>query len=281
MQNMKQIRMMAFDLDGTLLKEHAVLSPAARNALLQLKKNHIFVVINSGRPLYSIRSIVPEELFDYALCLNGQMIWRTKDGAVTEYPRLNEEARRKMLGIAERYPVFLHCVENGRSYYFCTKNHLPLKRIYDLLRQTARPFMKNHDYPDTVLTNPEIITEWNTPKICFAGFSFTLRKIRSLLHEDYSCVLTNSHWLEIMHKGVSKGNALKTVMDMEGIGKEECAAFGDGENDRDMFEAAGLGIAVANAMPSLKEKADLIIRSGAEDGPAVWIIDYLSGKVKL
>lgn len=278
---MKEIRLMAFDLDGTLLKSPGRLSEKAYTALSDLKKNKILTIINSGRPLYSVRRIIPDELIDYAVCQNGQMIWHQADNKSTEMPLLNREDRKKMLALLQKHHVILHCTNDEKSYYFCARNHPVFKYVYLTARRLASPLLKKHDYPLSLSSDPEVILDWDTGKICFAGFHGSLVKISSTLEDSYSCTFTNSHWLEVMHKGVSKGAALRKIIENENLSPGECAAFGDGENDLDMLEACGIRIAVANAMPELKKTANVFIGPNTEDAPACWIDDYLNGRVKL
>ena len=94
--------------------------------------------------------------------------------------------------------------------------------------------------------------------------------------EEYTTVLKGTKHIEItawwdravdiIPKDCGKGNALNEVLNYYGFSKEEAIAFGDGENDIEMLEAAGTGIAMGNAKDIVKERADLICKSVEEDG---------------
>ncbi|MDE3228673.1 MAG: HAD-IIB family hydrolase, partial [Chloroflexota bacterium] len=79
---------------------------------------------------------------------------------------------------------------------------------------------------------------------------------------------TTGDFVEVMAPGVSKGVALGELAARLGVTRDEIVAFGDGENDIPLLAAAGLGIAMANAMPALLARADDITLSNAEDGVA-------------
>jgi len=74
--------------------------------------------------------------------------------------------------------------------------------------------------------------------------------------------------LEVMNKGINKGNAIRILAEIYGINREEIIAIGDNENDISMIEYAGLGIAMGNAVDTLKERADYITGNYDEDGVA-------------
>ncbi|MCD6420320.1 MAG: HAD family hydrolase [Synergistetes bacterium] len=85
-----------------------------------------------------------------------------------------------------------------------------------------------------------------------------------------------SNYLEIVNKGIDKGLGLRKFSEFAGIPLEEIVAVGDSENDKPMFKVAGLSVAVGNAMPEVKDTADVIIDK--EDGEAIWkLIDMLLG----
>ena len=83
------------------------------------------------------------------------------------------------------------------------------------------------------------------------------------------------YFLEFAHAGVSKGTGLAFVAGRLGFQREETVACGDGENDRELLDWAGFGVAVANAHPDVLERADLIIPSVQEEGVALLLESYL------
>ncbi len=83
------------------------------------------------------------------------------------------------------------------------------------------------------------------------------------------------YFLEFAHPDVSKGSGLAFVADRLGFGAEETVACGDGENDRELLDWAGFGVAVANAHEDVLERADLVIPSVQEEGVAALLEAYL------
>jgi hydroxymethylpyrimidine pyrophosphatase-like HAD family hydrolase len=83
------------------------------------------------------------------------------------------------------------------------------------------------------------------------------------------------YFLEFAHPDVSKGSGLSFVADRLGFGPEQTVAGGDGENDRELLDWAGFGVAVANAHPDVLARADLVVPSVQEEGIALLLETYL------
>lgn len=269
----KKIRLFATDLDGTMLSSHGYLSDRGKAALRHLKDAGILVVICSGRPLYSISRIIPQELYDYAVCMNGQEIFDNRTGEHIYMPLIDDAGKEKMIAMLKKYDVFLNAPDRNASYTFCDPRHRFYIFAYKAGRRLLAMLKGKHAYPDEIRTDYEIIRTWECPKICFAGFEVILRQIAGELDDRYEKFFVNRNWLEIQMAGISKGNALKTIMTRENIVSEETVSAGDGENDISMFEASGIGIAVSNAMPETKKRADFIIGRYADDAVARWIFE--------
>jgi len=92
--------------------------------------------------------------------------------------------------------------------------------------------------------------------------------LQNLLGNQLHITKSKAHYLEFMHKEGTKGHALQFMAEHIGCTMEETIAIGDAWNDREMIQAAGLGIAMGNAVPQLKELADYITLSNNEDGVA-------------
>ncbi|MNJ68393.1 putative phosphatase [compost metagenome] len=90
--------------------------------------------------------------------------------------------------------------------------------------------------------------------------------LRELLGPSVHVTKSKPNFLEFMHNEGTKGHALKFIANHFGCGLNETIAIGDSWNDHEMLEAAGLGIAMGNAIPALKEIADYVTLSNNEDG---------------
>jgi len=270
------IKLVALDLDGTLLSSFGLLSPFAAQTLRDLRKKGIIVAISSGRPFYSVQNIIPDDCYDYASCMNGQDIYICSSGKHIVKPDLSEEEKKHLVSYLKKYRMLMNCAYDNTGHYLADEKHRSFVNLFSFMNalrhklSRQKYYHQDADYDLTVIENKSI------GKFCFCGYPATLRRFyHELDHDHYSCFFVNSSWLEIMHIGISKGKAVQEIMSLEHLHPEECAAFGDGENDIPMFEVCGTRVAMGNAMHSLKRHATDIARSYYEDGCAKWMKNHL------
>ena len=271
------IRMVAMDCDGTLFSKHGRISEYGASVLKQLKERGILVVICTGRPLYSIQRALSSDLYDYAVLNNGMQSAKNNGEIIEDKRKLLPEEIREITRCCERFNVMMSVSYDDDFHHFTSKKHHLYVSSVQKLKNLARKMLGRKLWSDDMHSDYEKLTSYQIDKICFSGTNAALQKLsQSLDHAKYSVLFVSSNWLEIMPYGVSKGAALLKIMELEKITKEECAAFGDGENDLSMLEAAGCPVAMKNAMPSLKEAAAYVTEEHcADDGCAKWIDTHI------
>ena len=99
-----------------------------------------------------------------------------------------------------------------------------------------------------------------------------IARIPAEVKEKYTVLKSSPYFLEILDKRVNKGTGVKSLAEVLGIKQEEIMAIGDQENDIAMIEYAGVGVAMDNAIPAVKEAANFVTKSNLEDGVA-WAIE--------
>jgi len=273
----KQIRLFATDLDDTMLIS-GKMPEKGIEALRNLRKKGILVVLASGRPYYSIQRIVPDDAYDYACCYNGQDVYQASTGKHFCEPFLSQEEKIFLLSLLAKHNVFANASDEKQSYYFCDRKHLFYQYTYQAGRTVLHIFLKRHSYPRKISTEYSKVMDIDCAKICFAGFPFILKKIQNSLDDRFVSFFVNPCWLEIQAKGISKGNALHKVMEMEHIPSSCAIAAGDGENDIPLLEACDYRIAVANAMPKVKKAANIHIGPSFTESLPKWIQKNLIGE---
>ena len=270
------IRMIALDLDGTLFSKFGTLSSYAADVLRKVRKNGILVVISSGRPLYSIQREIPEDCYDFASCLNGHEIYDRMHDRHIVHRNLTEEEIRYLSKDLEAYRMRMGCSLKDGFQYFVSPSYVHYFRCLDFLSAVYHSLHHQKYWPATMLTDLTGLIHEPIAKLCYQGPEKVLKLYLSSIDQNrFSCFFVSPHWLEIQVKGTSKGDAYREIQQMTGIASSQCACAGDGENDLPMFAVSGLSIAPANAMPSVKQKADLIIGKNDEDSVAHWMEDHL------
>lgn len=268
------IRLIASDLDGTLLSDKKTVSEGNCRAIRDAIQAGIPFVVATGRPVYNIDAELFRRLgVEYVISANGTCIHRLSDGARIYEEPLPEEDALELTAFLRQYSVYLRAF--GPDVILMERRHA------DLLGQLGL------DAPvQAALANacrvvedlPEYIRAGGGP-ISKLAIYFIPREDGSYLHYDeirakieadprFDQVCGGCHNMEITRAGASKGKALLWLADYLGIGHEETMACGDTENDVAMLRAAGVGVAMANAEESAKAAADFISTSNEEDGVA-------------
>lgn len=277
---MSKVRLIALDLDGTTLDSSKQVSEKNRNAIINAVKNGVHVCIASGRAFDTLPSVVTEiPGIEYAITSNGAAVYEIRDKKCLRSYKLTAESVKTILELTKDMPVTYEAFIEGRAYAGSEYIHNPVKfgatkeAIHYI--QTTRTlidditgFIRQHvdelDSMDIIVKDADM-----KEKVCDAIYKET---------QDVYITSSVKQLVEISYKDAGKKSGVKFLADRLGVSKEEIAAFGDADNDKDMIEYAGYGIAVANASISLKEKADYITLSNDEDGIAYAFANILDIK---
>jgi Cof subfamily protein (haloacid dehalogenase superfamily) len=268
----KPILLIATDLDGTLLNPQGRVSAGTLSVLRQVHARGVRILIASGRPLFSARGRLPADLIDYVAGLNGQVIWRAADGSTQEMPKLDRTECLQLFELASRHRILLNYHDETRNLCAVSRRHLLFARVFRLVQRSRWIFRQVRYRRQTVTTDFASACPKNAAKLCFAGSYRSLLKLdQEIDRSRWQGVFVSRNWYEVQRRGISKGEALRKILQQEGIPADQCAAFGDGENDISLLQAAGTGVAVANAMAKTRAAADEICLSSARDGVARWL----------
>ncbi len=269
----KNIRLIALDLDGTLLNEEKHISEENRRALRECIEQGIYIVPTTGRTLEGI----PEEVkgipgVRYAITVNGGKIMDKTENRVIDSRILEPEQALAVIDIVRNYPVMYDAYINGRGV--CEQRFLDHLEEYGITG-AGKNFIKSmrDAYPsirDHIEESGEQVEKLN---IFFRDLSCR-EEIREKVNALGFTVVSSSMYnnLEVNAKGATKGDGILRLAACLGISPDETMAFGDGENDISMIEKAGMGVAMGNAGAFLKERADYVTRTNDENGVA-WAID--------
>lgn len=271
-----KVRMIGMDLDGTLLKTNKELTAYTKDVLKRAAEQGIIVMPATGRPF----SGIPKELtglqeIRYAVTANGARVIDMEKNEVIVEELLAYDIAEVILTIFERYDTFREIYYHGIGY----ASKKALTRIDKYLNITAMAdYITSTRVPvDDVRAKFE---EMNQPvdKIQALFTSVEDRDAARKEIEEVSGIEITGALpmnLEINAAGVNKGKAMIELGKVLGIPREEIMAFGDGNNDMKMLKEVGTGVAMENAIPSLKEAADYVTLSNDEEGVAKFIEKYV------
>ena len=266
------IRLIALDLDGTLLDSAKHVSVRNRAALRQAMDRGIRIVIASGRP----KSALPQEELEiegisYAITSNGSSIFHLPDMKRIYANDIDSASIRKLLPLIEGADFPCEAAIGGRCYtpraYFedPTLFGIPV-HMREYVQATRTPiddmyaFIRDHSCEIEgifMLIADQALKERTRRQVAQAG--------------DLYITASTPYYLEIADGSVSKAAALDFLTDRLGTSREETAAFGDSLNDLELIEYAGAGIAMGNASDQLKASAQFVTLSNDQDGVAEFI----------
>lgn len=265
------ISLICFDVDYTLLTDEQVLTEKTETTLKQLQQMGITLMIATGKNLAATRHIVDVFSMDSPLIfINGSLI-QLADGEILHKHTIPYSNVQQILELGERYKteMMLYFTDEtivragGRFSYALDRYGGPSPRAvdnwYDLgdaLQQVLKiVFIDGEDHQR--LEKMEDILR---------------REIKTGVDTVFSLPIL----LEVQPQGVCKGTALQQVAKMLHIPREEIIAFGDGNNDKEMLQFAGIGVALQNATPELKLAADKVVLSNNEEGPAKFLCEFFN-----
>lgn len=262
------IQLILFDLDGTLLTSEKQLSPASRTALEKAAAAGIHLVPATGR----FYSAIPQAVRDlpflrYFVTINGAQVYDRQTDQVLLRRELSCADAQAVYDRLDRLPLLYDCYWEDRAYMSAAhlaqaEAFIPDPHLLDLVKRLRQPL---EDFRGTMAGRgaQKIQAFFPTPEQRQAATRELLWAFPHLsLTSAYPCNL------EINSREATKGAALTFLAGQLGIPLRDTMAFGDGSNDLSMLQAAGLGVAMANADPSLKAAANYIAASNDEDGVA-------------
>ncbi len=269
-------KLVAIDLDGTLLNSDKEISERNKTAIHLAQEKGVKVVVCSGRVYAGARLYAKQlESKDPIIACNGAVISENVNGRVLYSSYINKEKCLEIIDVCRKHDIYYH-IYAGDTMLTERLGHTSL-----------RYFEKNKSLPEQDRVDIEVVKSM-TDKIKsdtdnvlkFVMVTSEVEQLMKLRKEVMQ--ITNidvmSSWfdnIEIVNKGVSKGAALKRLSEILDIPAEEMIAIGDNENDISMLNYAGLGIAMDNGEACAKAAAQYITSSNNEDGVAEAIEKFI------
>ncbi|WAM33419.1 Cof-type HAD-IIB family hydrolase [Caldicellulosiruptor morganii] len=273
-------RLLAIDLDMTLLDGNKKISQRNKTAITLAKQRGVHIVLCSGRILKGVLHFakvlgLSDEI---VIACNGAIVRDQKSSRDIYYIGLDNDSSIKIAEICRENNIYYH--------YYCKDTMIAKKLDYS----SRFYYEKNKELPED--ERIEIVVDSSLDRIKDCGNLITkfviidndtekVDYVRRQIEEKVESIETTKsdiNILEVMKKGVNKRNALEFVCSYLNIDKKEVVAIGDNENDLQMIEFAGLGIAMENAIGELKKIADYITDSYENDGVAKAIEKFILGE---
>ena len=280
-----RIRLVAFDLDGTLVRRDGTCSLFTRRVVRRARKSGVHVILATGRTLGA-----PARLSRYLglkeplICSNGAHVVSGPPRADWQFIPIPPDVLPGLVGIIREAGVPFECHVKGKAKV--ERRFLgSLRSGRWSLRRAALGLLGAR-----LSTSAQVIEDGSSEKLAGQAVKLVVSASKGVAREVASecssafpgrvrCVTTVTTYgdalLEIMDSSVNKGQALALVAERLGVPMEECAAVGDGDNDVEMLQSCRVGVAVANASPRLSLAADRFTVSCDQDGAARFLAEVI------
>jgi Cof subfamily protein (haloacid dehalogenase superfamily) len=267
------LRLIATDLDGTLLDPSSAVTPRTRAALDAARSRGIHVVPVTARQPIGLRAIAADAAFDgWALCSNGAYAIHLTEGRMLFAEELPAETIRALAeALRASIPGLLFAsVREGGETFVAQHGYA---EIADLSDHKRDPKTMGGVPLEQVLAAPSLKFVIRHPELAPSALFETLKDLGLT---GFEATLSGAPFVEVMAEGVTKATGLARLCTHLGIDRTEVVAFGDALNDVEMLRWAGRGVAMADAESVVQDAADETTASNAEDGVAQ-VIERLLG----
>lgn len=268
---MTMYKLIALDLDGTLLNARKEITTHTLETLMLAQEQGLRIALTSGRPARGIQEVAEtlklREYGGFIIANNGGQIvdyasnkvLYKKELDTSFYPLLYQYSIPQdfvILTYTETY-VITEDASNEYVQYVSRNNKLPVRQVRSFLEEIRTP-------------RPKVLIVGNSNKLALLE-----KKMQQDLEGQLNVYRSEPFLLELLPLGIDKATGLRKLISQIGICREEIIACGDGYNDLSMIEFAGMGVAMENAQEVVKKEANYITASNEEDGVALAIERFI------
>ena len=255
--------MLVLDLDGTLTNSEKKITSPTKQALLEIQEAGKKVVLASGRPTPGITPLAKmldlAKYGSYILAFNGARIINCRTGQIVYDKTVPTSAIPEVYNIVKEFQDVDVITYTDKEIISGIKSNK-----YDEIEAmiTGMPIVEVENFVEYI--------DFPINKILVTGEPTTLDEVAKVLKKRFNSFLnvykSQPFFLEVVPQNIDKANSLQKLLNSIGLTADQMICCGDGMSDLSMIEYAGLGVAMENAEPLVKEKADFITKSNDDDG---------------
>ena len=270
---MRKVTLVATDLDGTLLTGNKKVTDKTRRALQQLKNRGIIFGIASGRPVESTLLLSKDwgldEDISFLIGMNGGTIYDIRRDEKEQYYLMKGETILEIIDHFKDVDAAFQIMVGNIRY---TNRSIPETQAHAKLfgeveiEVDLNEFLKGKEVNKLIiyLMNPE-------------DMDAVKKRASTFSSSNYTSFQTALNLYEYVDPNINKGFGMKKVCEHFGINLEDVVAFGDAENDKEMLEVVGMGVAMKNASDDIKEIADFVSEyTNEEDALGNFVEEYIN-----
>ncbi|AXI08761.1 Cof-type HAD-IIB family hydrolase [Oceanobacillus sp. 143] len=274
---MKNRHLISLDLDGTLLTDNKVISSQTKQTVLTAMDEGHIVVIATGRPHRSSINYYHE------LGLKTPMV--NFNGALLHHPtNKNWDALHNPMPIRTAHAIIDACFDLNVNNILAEVIDDVYLAQYD--EKLIEIYQESPDDPPFKIGNIKQTLQEDPTSILVLPKEEQIEMLRNHLDDYHAEFIEHRNWgapwniIEIIKKGMNKAVGLQKIAHYYDIPKDRIIAFGDEDNDLEMIDYAGVGVAMGNAIPNLKKLAKHITKTNEQNGIGIFLEEYLKLNVK-
>ncbi|MFC6176109.1 Cof-type HAD-IIB family hydrolase [Companilactobacillus huachuanensis] len=266
-------KMIALDLDDTLLTSQKTISDQNKLAIKQALAKGIKVVLCSGRTHNAVIKFADQldiSGSDQYMITNGGAIIEDMNGKIMYQEMLSNKFYREFIRFVHNNNLHYNVVDNHGNTYTSSGDWLDKYTIMQAFENANGLYLKEPD---------DLPAEFKIVKAIINGSESELDDVSKMVHEkfdqDYFVVRTGIGFLEIFPQHVNKGKAIKVLAENLGFDLSEVIAMGDRDNDIPMLRIVGKGVAMDNALTDVKAAADYVTADNNHSGVGLAIEKFV------
>ncbi|MDD3393517.1 MAG: Cof-type HAD-IIB family hydrolase [Anaerotignum sp.] len=260
-------KMIFSDMDGTLLKNDIEVSEKNKIAIEKAVKKGVQFVICTGRGVFGVErylkqlNLIGQE--GYAICQNGGAVYDLKDMSLALRESFSPKIYAPIAEYARKLGLELYYYDDRK--FIAETETARVKRYCEVMGSAVKimkePLIYDGEFTKSLITG-------DREKLLLVQ-----KMVQDIAGNQLECFFSSKVFMEVVKKGVSKGNIMEETARKAGVPMKSVIAVGDSDNDISMIKKAGLGIAVANADPEVKEIADYVTKNRCEQDAIAEIIE--------
>lgn len=268
-------KLVAIDMDGTLLNSNKEVSERTKIAIGKARVKGINIVIATGRVLKSaLQYDLGLEAANPIIACNGAIILNEKKEIIYKKP-LDKNIIESILDLAKQNNIYYHFYDE-----YCLYANSLVEEVVKWYNTPTSKLNGTELKINIFEEKYEILNNYDLNVLKFIFIDDNLNKLFKVRNEleQMGALSISSSWdnnIEVMNKGVSKGESLKYLCNQLNIDQSQVIAIGDNENDLTMLEFAGLGVAMGNSKGNIKSLSDYTTSTNDEDGVAKVIEKFI------
>lgn len=259
------IKLIAIDMDGTLLNPQHEITPGVKSALDRARQKGVSIVLTTGRPFVGIQRYLMELDMQapgqYAISNNGALVHQAEDGECVAEVTLTFDDYLYIENLARELGVHFQAFD--KTHLYTPNKDISEYTIHEASLTGIPVRYRAVEEMDHTIRFPKLMMI-DRPDLLDAAIA----RLPEHAHQTYTILKSAPYYLEILHRRVNKGQGVKMLAEKLGLKQEEVMAIGDQENDLAMIDYAGTGVAMGNAIDSVKKIAQFITKTNMEDGVA-------------